>query len=370
MDFSPRGHNGFGHHQTPIGRSHHGPQSLASTKVIDPLCSSDDLHAWSLFRQNLNANFSESALHSNVPNNGNVIPTSHYKPSDMTGNQRPMSTNDNFQLRESTLNNILSHPKYGPQLKSQDAFTYLRFGLPRVKTTLNLGTQAYDQPLTDHKPPNRSQTHFNKSYGVNNNENSHNNNPNGNSSNVQQSDELKRRFWNSDHNFIRSSLDSSDAHSDISIREVNHTNDNRVQSRMEHQRVRTSIRNKMKSSYSVTDLRYKTPNPVSKDEYGGIGRLTSSARGQYPYMSSMMLNDDVRLDPIGPGSSLPPPRGKNPHLVVKDLLYEVDKSPIWRRMCGVSRQKLRVLEDITFDVRGGELLACLATSGKFKSHFD
>ena len=64
------------------------------------------------------------------------------------------------------------------------------------------------------------------------------------------------------------------------------------------------------------------------------------------------------------GITLPPPLAKHPHLVVKDLLYEVDKSPVWRRLCGFSRQKLRMLEDISFDIRGGELMAVMATSGK------
>lgn len=62
-------------------------------------------------------------------------------------------------------------------------------------------------------------------------------------------------------------------------------------------------------------------------------------------------------------TTLPPPLAKHPHLVVKDLMYEVDKSSSWRRLCGLSRHKLRILEDISFDVHGGELMAIMATSG-------
>ncbi|KPM02319.1 ABC transporter sub-family G-like protein 2 [Sarcoptes scabiei] len=61
-------------------------------------------------------------------------------------------------------------------------------------------------------------------------------------------------------------------------------------------------------------------------------------------------------------TTLPPPLAKHPHLVVKDLMYEVDKSSSWRRLCGLSRHKLRILEDISFDVHGGELMAIMATS--------
>src|SRR5690606_722200 len=79
--------------------------------------ASEDLHAWSLFRQNLNANFSESAL-GGPPANG-------YHKAAKAPNGPPATAGasaSNFQLRESTVNNILSHPKYGAQLKNQDAF--------------------------------------------------------------------------------------------------------------------------------------------------------------------------------------------------------------------------------------------------------
>lgn len=42
----------------------------------------------------------------------------------------------NFRLRESTVQTILNHPKYGPRERNSElgsnVFTYLRFGLPRV----------------------------------------------------------------------------------------------------------------------------------------------------------------------------------------------------------------------------------------------
>lgn len=53
---------------------------------------------------------------------------------------------------------------------------------------------------------------------------------------------------------------------------------------------------------------------------------------------------------------------KAPHLVVRGLYYEVDKTTTFRRFCGAQRQKLRVLDNVSFEVQAGEILAILATN--------
>ncbi|XP_071443660.1 uncharacterized protein [Hetaerina americana] len=98
--------------------------------------ASEDLHAWSIYRQNLNSDFTDSALGS--------------------GEKSPLPYG-NFQLRETTVKSILSHPRYGPAssrllLSSNSGgaaeptkassggvvstpssgVAYLKFGLPRV----------------------------------------------------------------------------------------------------------------------------------------------------------------------------------------------------------------------------------------------
>ncbi|KAE8740853.1 ABC-transporter, subfamily G member 11 [Frankliniella occidentalis] len=55
--------------------------------------NSEDLHAWSIYRQNLNSDFTDSALGSS---------------------EKSPLPYGNFQLRDSTVHSILSHPRYGP----------------------------------------------------------------------------------------------------------------------------------------------------------------------------------------------------------------------------------------------------------------
>lgn len=72
----------------------------------------EDLHAWSIYRQNLNSDFTDSALGSS--------------------DKSPLPYG-NFQLRDATVQTILSHPRYGPQSSiGTNMYTYLKFGLPRV----------------------------------------------------------------------------------------------------------------------------------------------------------------------------------------------------------------------------------------------
>ncbi|KAL3268132.1 hypothetical protein HHI36_007259 [Cryptolaemus montrouzieri] len=74
--------------------------------------ASEDLHAWSIYRQNLNSDFTDSALGS--------------------ADKSPLPYG-NFQLRDTTVQSILSHPRYGPKSAlGSNMYTYLKFGLPRV----------------------------------------------------------------------------------------------------------------------------------------------------------------------------------------------------------------------------------------------
>lgn len=74
--------------------------------------ASEDLHAWSIYRQNLNSDFTDSALGST--------------------DKSPLPYG-NFQLRDTTVQSILAHPRYGPKSAlGSNMYTYLKFGLPRV----------------------------------------------------------------------------------------------------------------------------------------------------------------------------------------------------------------------------------------------
>lgn len=99
----------------------------ANPMIHDPRgMHSEDLHAWSIYRQNLNSNFTDSALGS-------------------TGkSQLPYG---NFQLRDTTVQSILSHPRYGPKSAlGSNMETYLKFGLPRVFPPTHNGSQRSGTP--------------------------------------------------------------------------------------------------------------------------------------------------------------------------------------------------------------------------------
>ena len=74
--------------------------------------TSEDLHAWSIYRQNLNSDFTDSALGSS---------------------EKSPAPYGNFHLRDQTVQSILANPKYGPRSElGNNMYTYLKFGLPRV----------------------------------------------------------------------------------------------------------------------------------------------------------------------------------------------------------------------------------------------
>ncbi|XP_018335601.1 ATP-binding cassette sub-family G member 8 [Agrilus planipennis] len=88
--------------------------------------ASEDLHAWSIYRQNLNSDFTDSALGST--------------------DKSPLPYG-NFQLRDTTVQSILSHPRYGPKSAlGSNMYTYLKFGLPRVLPPNHNGSNKSGTP--------------------------------------------------------------------------------------------------------------------------------------------------------------------------------------------------------------------------------
>ncbi|GBP27615.1 ATP-binding cassette sub-family G member 8 [Eumeta japonica] len=109
--------------------------SVPAPPAHDPrTMHSEDLHAWSIYRQNLNSDFTDSALGST--------------------DKSPLPYG-NFQLRDTTVQSILSHPRYGPNLLTaqrnrsalgSNMYTYLKFGLPRVFPPNHSGSQRSTTP--------------------------------------------------------------------------------------------------------------------------------------------------------------------------------------------------------------------------------
>lgn len=78
----------------PPPRPHHHQRSHSGLAMPSMPSNSEDLHAWSIYRQNLNSDFTDSALGSS---------------------EKSPLPYGNFQLRDSTVHSILSHPRYGPK---------------------------------------------------------------------------------------------------------------------------------------------------------------------------------------------------------------------------------------------------------------
>lgn len=95
--------------------------------------TADELHAWSIYRQNLNSEFTDSALGSS---------------------DKSPPPYGNFQLRETTVNSILHNPKCGARSAlGSNMFTYLKYGLPRVfPPGRRDGSSGYDSS-DDGSPP-------------------------------------------------------------------------------------------------------------------------------------------------------------------------------------------------------------------------
>ena len=96
----------------PSGFQEHQKTCMPGPSTDRSGCIFQDCHIFILLLQNLNSDFTDSALGSK--------------------DKSPLPYG-NFQLRESTMQSILNNPKYGPRSElGINMYTYLKFGLPRV----------------------------------------------------------------------------------------------------------------------------------------------------------------------------------------------------------------------------------------------
>lgn len=58
-------------------------------------------------------------------------------------------------------------------------------------------------------------------------------------------------------------------------------------------------------------------------------------------------------------------KSKQPHLTVTKLYHEFDSTSLSSVLCGGARQKIRVLDNVAFEVKAGDMLALIATNRKF-----
>ncbi|XP_015787613.1 ABC transporter G family member 16 [Tetranychus urticae] len=404
--------------------------------------NTEDLHAWSIYRQNLNADLSESAIGINKSVNG----------------ERPFG---NFQLKETTVKNILNHPKYGPRLRNHDPATYLRYGLPRVKVSQSeLGVRDEDRrsglmvgaggssiiggghiersklASQQHKYQGKHGSHLGKpGYGHHlpsdsasmtdvdddEEEDEIDNGRSGTGQPVhapsissskhvssQQGRKNVGRTWKSDPDLLRGDLEESiispsavhqsHHHPHLANHSSSHLNSHLHSNQL--YRGKRSQANLLLSSSSAnspsnnkysglihssppymtangkavseTDLRFPSSNHNNKNNnnyhtrdqmangngYGLNGKM-GKTNGYIHSNGEDMIDTEL---PLSNGLSAPSSSPKNPHLIVRGLYYELDKTSTLRRICGAQRTKSRILDNISFEVKAGEVLAIMATS--------
>lgn len=288
----------------PVERKYAVPSTLS--EPAGRMRTTEDLHAWSIYRQNLNSEFTDSALG--------------------TGDKsrRPFG---NFQLEETTVQTILNHPKYGPRERKSElgsnAQTYLRFGLPRVH-------------------PHR--LHRDGSSGYDSSEDG--------------SPQMNRRRVRSDPDF-RQHIIQKDPRPMVETSFGQ--SEKRLKASSEADLLRTD-----KSSKDLSESR-------AERSYAG-SHASLLSRGSGPdgksdakintFYSQNILNAKYfPKDNIYSASSEFEINGiRHPHLQVRDLYYEEDKSSTWHTLCGGARTKLRLLDRLSFEVKSGEILAVLAAS--------
>ncbi|KAG1655937.1 ATP-binding cassette sub-family G member 8 [Nymphon striatum] len=329
---------------------------------------SDDLHIWSIYRQNLNSNFTDSAL-------GNT-------------EKSPLPFGE-FQLGEATVQTILSHPKYGPHKNqselSSNMYTYLRFGLPRVFAPDKIGrdgSSGYDSSddgirrfrekeaqknaLRSRSIPNLARSDLadedvdrdpdprdpdprdyeDKNHYLYKQEFSQRHRASseadliGADTNVYQKTERRYSEWKekqSKPSITRDSNFSFDQHRLTPIGHVMQNND-------------------YESRHEFTDIKAESHISGISHKPSLNGNLSSHASRE-----RLLLNGKIRSDSMFSSASPDITVSKHPHLQVRNLGYEIDRSPIWKRLCGLARVKQKVLQNLSFEVFGGEILGIIAT---------
>ncbi|OQR68686.1 ATP-binding cassette sub-family G member 8-like [Tropilaelaps mercedesae] len=347
--------------------------------------ATEDLHAWSIYRQNLNSDFTDSALGTTEKS------------------QRPFG---NFQLRESTVQTILNHPKYGPRDRNSELAaniqTYLRFGLPRVHTssspsngvaggangrytaTANLikdTSSGYDssedgrnrKPTTADIHPSSTAHHMSTEQLARD----------------QLCQESRGRYQPNHHNTSNANYVSH--HYGIYNRQPS----NQQYMILQQQSQQPNHHHKDYTHLGGFGYGQRTPHRSGSEadliqedaqshrssrwdtfqqppKINGINAVQNIPEGRRSAMShisassrhinKLPFNRDSFYNSLPGGPDDEIGSLKHPHLQVRGLTFEVDRSSWGQKLCGRARTKLLLLEGLSFEVRGGEILAVVATS--------
>lgn len=314
--------------------------------------TSEDLHAWSIYRQNLNSDFTDSALGST--------------------DKSPLPYG-NFQLRDTTVQSILSHPRYGPKSAlGSNMYTYLKFGLPRVFPPNQNGSHrsGTPQPFMGNTVSRPQNTRTSKS-GSRAREGSSGYDSSDNETGNQ--NYKYNRKYRSDPDFRMQNVhpsyrENSGPTIPVPIAAMEQSGF-RPASRQWNKPKSNSEANLLAADYVKTyhnphinkDLRRNSVADFGYQQDIGHGTLNNCGRRISKEESLLSLNMSKKGN-FGRPEYIPSPEDDNgtiflyPHLQVSG----VGLWPETSTCCQTARHLL--VNDISFEVRGGEILAVMSTS--------
>ncbi|XP_045475615.1 ATP-binding cassette sub-family G member 8 [Harmonia axyridis] len=308
--------------------------------------TSEDLHAWSIYRQNLNSDFTDNALGSQ--------------------DKSPLPYG-NFQLRDTTVQSILSHPRYGPKSAlGSNMYTYLKFGLPRV--------------FPPNHDPNRSGTpqHFIRNSSTRPREKSSKSGhriPRDGSSGYDSSDNetanqyKQNRKYRSDPDFRMHNVNMTYQHeTGIPLAALKQHGVSQPPPSQFNRNKSISEANLLMTEYSkggynpqMRDPRRNSVADFGMRDYVDHGTVGNMNR-PFPKPESHLSYATRKSQPMAPRPEFLPSDDESrtvflyPHLQVLGLSVCPERTSC----CGGSHYLL--LNDISFEVRGGEMLALISTS--------
>uniref|UniRef100_T1J9E7 ABC transporter domain-containing protein n=1 Tax=Strigamia maritima TaxID=126957 RepID=T1J9E7_STRMM len=276
------------------------PPSLISEPLGRP-SPTEDLHAWSIYRQNLNSDFSDNALGSS---------------------EKSPLPYGNFQLRETTVQSIFSHPRYGPRPPKIEGaqlganmVAYLKFGLPRVFPPTRLlpdGSSGYDSSEDGYTADREG--HFRRS--------------------------------RSDPDFRNHILGNQEV--------VDASN-----SWWRERKLRSSSEANLLANGDLSSTRTRSRR---RERTRSMSRISQTSRSHVgAFGDARVLNDKFfPRDVASYMSQETEPVLRHPHLQVRNLTCE-EAFELPTKIGRDRKRWIRVLEDVSLDVHGGELLGILTT---------
>ena len=348
--------------------------------------SKDDLHQWSIYRQNLNAALTNSSSSRSTINS--------------------TTQSNELTLKQETVNNILSSTNYRNE---SDANNYLKYGIPRAKQpSEQVGRVKNQIKLFNEKqnatkivsPSNKNRKSINQNLSLNddldynlskdcnlNNSSrdrikSTNRNAKQTSFNQESMNSLRKQ-WRSNPDLNPSLQDATlikskgkqsisaydvrrnselDASIQISLEQFKkyQNNEHKIQTNKLHlKQASKSDDDSLTKSTPLDELDFRKSS-LNDDE-----DLSFEQNKLHKYAKAGLQSSDSEFVLSLDGGKCSSSKIKQPHLIANKLYHEFDSTSNCSILCGGARQKIRVLDNVSFEAKSGDILALIATNRKF-----